>query len=470
MHARTAPVIRARPRIALVSVRFALFDAQMPPDFPARMRAHAARSVEVLRSAFDVIAPDLIEDEVGARRACEELAEARLDAVVFAPAMAAPPRFAAIALERTTAPLVIWNAPSVARLPDGLTQAQATEHTTTIGALMYGNVRVREGRPPLVVTAGHDDGAAIERLLRTVRAAAAGGSLRGGTVLRVGDAIPGYLDVDATSTDLAALGLREIAIDLESWEAAVDAVSAAAATKLLDVVTRRWTGDPGPQAERSARVAVALESVLAHADAIAGTVNCHGPWFRGSERVGITACLAVACQAEQGRSISCTGDQPTAVALHLTRLVAGSALYCEGYTPEAETGLLLLAAGGEGDPAWADPPGAAILGPNDHYPGARGRGTSLAFRLLRGPATLISMSPTPAGWVLAWATGEVVETRYDAMRGPNGMFRFDSAPAVDAVSHWIASGATHHNALAPGRLDIEIPPLAAALGMRAVRV
>ena len=459
-----------RPRVGLVSVRFGLFDAQMPPDFPARMRAHAARSADILGSAFDVVATDLIEDEADARRVGDVLAGERLDAVVFAPAMAAPPSYATIALERVTAPLVIWNAPAIARLPDRLTQAQATEHTTTVGALMYGNVRVRQGRPPLVVTAGHNDDAAIERLLRSVRAAAAGGSLRDRTVLRVGDAIPGYLDVEATAADLATLGLREVAVGLEPWEAAVEAASPAAAMMLLDDVTHRWMGDPGPQAERSARVAVALDRAMVDADAIAGTVNCHGPWFRTSERVGITACLAVACQAEQGRSISCTGDQPTAIALHLARLLAGSALYCEGYTPEAETGLLLLAAGGEGDPAWADPPGAVILEANDHYPGARGNGTGLAFRLRRGPATLISLSPTSAGWALAWATGEVVETRYDAMRGPNGMFRFDSGPAVDAVGDWIASGATHHNALAPGRLDIEIPALAAALCLRAVRV
>ena len=461
---------RARPRIALVSVRFGLFDAQMPPDFPARMRAHAARSAAVLGAAFDVLAPDLIEDEAGARRVRDELAGERPDAVVFAPAMAAPPSYAAIALERTTAPLVIWNAPSVGRLPDGLTQAQATEHTTTVGALMYANVRVREGRPPLVVTAGHDDEAAIERLLRTVRAAAAGGSLRGSTLLRVGDAIPGYLDVDATPADLEALGLHEVAVGLDAWEATVETASAAEAAMLRDDVQRRWAGDPGPMAEQSARVAVALDAALDHVDAIAGTVNCHGPWFRGSERVGITACLAVACQAEQGRSISCTGDQPTAIALHLARLIAGSALYCEGYTPEAETGLLLVAAGGEGDPAWAEPPGAVTLEANDHYPGLLGNGTGLAFNLRRGPATLLSLSPTGAGWVLAWATGEVVESRYHAMRGPNGMFQFDSGSALGAVEAWIASGATHHSALAPGRLEVEAPALAASLGMRAVRV
>ncbi|HYN48375.1 MAG TPA: hypothetical protein VER83_05870, partial [Candidatus Nanopelagicales bacterium] len=262
----------------------------------------------------------------------------------------------------------------------------------------------------------------------------------------------------------------EVAVDLGTWEAAVEGVDPATTATLLADVCRRWAGDPGPEAERSARVAVALDAAMAGAGAVAGTVNCHGPWFRGSERVGITACLAVACQAELGRSIACTGDQPTAIALHLARLIAGSALYCEGYAPEAETGLLLVAAGGEGDPAWADPPDAVTLEANDHYPGVHGKGTGLSFDLRRGPATLISLSPTGAGWTLAWATGEIAESRYDAMRGPNGMFRFDSGPAVEVIDGWIASGATHHNALAPGRLDIEVPALASALGLRPVRI
>ncbi len=50
------------------------------------------------------------------------------------------------------------------------------------------------------------------------------------------------------------------------------------------------------------------------------------------------------------------------------------------------------------------------------------------------------------------------------------MFRFASGPSGEAISRWIISGATHHNALAPGRLDVEVPILAAALGIRHVRV
>ena len=334
---------------------------------------------------------------------------------------------------------------------------------------MYGNVLVREGRAPTVVTAAHDDAGAIDGLLRTLRGIAAAGSIRGGTFIRVGDPIPGYIDVEVSAEELAQLGLREHALGRDEWESAVRSVSDEEAAALLEGVMGRWSGDPGPQAVHSARIAVALGRSMDAAGAIAGTVNCHGPWFRDNDVVGLPACLGVACSTEAGRPISCTGDQPAAIALALARRLTGAALYCETYAPEVSTGLVLVAAGGEGDPVWAGG-GGVKLEANDHYPGNRGQGTSVAFALEPGPASLLSMSPTSDGWVLAWGPGEIVESRYTDMRGPNAMFRFDSGPSGEAISRWIGSGATHHNALAPGRLEVEIPALARALGIRLVRV
>ncbi|HTK45410.1 MAG TPA: hypothetical protein VL749_08680 [Patescibacteria group bacterium] len=458
----------ARARVALVSVRFTMFDAQMHPGFPERMRAHATRSAELLRGRFDVIECPLIETVADARAVAARLAAEAPDAVVFAPAMAAPPSLADGALGAIAAPVVIWNAPAVTRLPADLVQAEATEHTTTVGAVMYGNVRRRRGLPTPVVTAAHDDPVAVDKLLRTVHAVATASSVAGTPVVRLGDPIPGYLDVDATADDLHRLGIREITIDRASWEAAVVGVShREVEAQLADVAARGWEGAAGPEAAMSARVAVALDRVMTAAGAPAGTVNCHGAWFRDNPAVGVTACLAVACQAAAGRSVSCTGDLPTAVALLLARRLSGKALYCECYAPDLQSDLVLVAAGGEGDPAWAA--GAVRLEPNDHYPGRNGSGTGVSFALDAGPATLLSASPTADGWVLAWAPGEIVESRYPRFGGPNGMFRFDSGPAAEALSRWIGSGATHHAALASGRLDVEVPIVAAMLQMSTSR-
>jgi len=51
-----------------------------------------------------------------------------------------------------------------------------------------------------------------------------------------------------------------------------------------------------------------------------------------------------------------------------------------------------------------------------------------------------------------------------------GMLRMDSGDATDVASRWISSGATHHNALTPGRLDVELEVLCDVLNILRVRV
>ena len=304
-----------------------------------------------------------------------------------------------------------------------------------------------------------------------MRAAAVASVLRGASVLRVGQWVPGYLDVESTAAELARLGVAEHAVGVEELDAAFDAVAADRVGRgLADLDDRGWERREGPADERSVRLALALHDLAGSVDAVAATVNCHSEVLRWNPRIGITACLGASLLTAEGIPVSCTGDLPTALALVIARALSGRALYCEFYTPERETGLMLLAAGGEGDPAWADPSHPVVVEPNDHYPGDHGAGTSLSFRLEQGPATALSLSPAGDTWRLAWATGEIVEARYDTMGGPNGMFRFDSGSSFEAGARWIASGATHHNALARGRLDVEIPVLARALGIDEVRV
>jgi L-arabinose isomerase len=289
--------------------------------------------------------------------------------------------------------------------------------------------------------------------------------------LRVGGWFPGYLDVESTDAELGRLGVTERAVTVSELNDAFAAVEGGrSGDGLAALGARGWSRREGPADERSMRLALALDDLARSASAVAATVNCHSEILRWNPTIGITACLGASLLTSAGVPVSCTGDLPTALALVLARALSGKALYCEFYTPERETGLMMLAAGGEGDPAWADPAHPIVVEPNDHYPGEHGAGTSLSFRLEPGPATALSLSPVGETWRLAWATGEIVEARYDGMGGPNGMFRFDSGSAFEAGARWIASGATHHNALAGGRLDVEIPVLARALGIEEERV
>ena len=432
-----------RPRLGLVSVYFGLFDEQMRAGFRADQERAARGYADLLAAHLDVeiVYPGLLSSDADADRANEVFRSSGPNVLVFAPSMAAPPSYAMRAIEGLDAPVVVWNAPAVDRLPADLTQAQATEHSTQVGCVMAANVLVRQGRPFSAVTAPPRDAAAVDTLVRTVRAALAASLVRGATALRVGEPIAGYLDVEATAEELARLGVSERAITVEELNAAFESIDLSAARSLLsrhryprlDVGSRQGRTSEAP-GSRSPCHASSREG-----GARCGTVNCHGPWLRSNEKIGVSACLGVSLLAEQGVPFSCTGDQPTGLALLLARALSGRALYCEFYAPEVATGLMLLAAGGEGDTAWADPSAPVLVEPNHHYPGVAGAGASVSFRLEPGPATALSLSPVLGAWRLAWATGEIVETRY-SMGGPNAMFRFDSGPSAECGARWIESG------------------------------
>jgi hypothetical protein len=49
-----------RLRVGLVSARFTLFDAQMPAEFPRRMRDRVASCVTWLSERFEVVPPTLL--------------------------------------------------------------------------------------------------------------------------------------------------------------------------------------------------------------------------------------------------------------------------------------------------------------------------------------------------------------------------------------------------------------------------
>lgn len=460
-----------RPRVGVISSYFSLYDEQMPEGFRGDRGEAAAGYAALLGAEFDVTYAGMLASEADGAAANALLGESDLDVIVFAPAMVAPPSYALAAIAGLDLPIVIWNGPMVDRLPATLSQSDATVNSTQVAAVMFANPLVRRGAAFATVTAAPSDVEGVERLLRTVRGAAAASVVRGATVVRVGGWIDGYADIESDETQHAELGVVEHTIETSALDQKFDSISPDRIASLLDGLTARgWVHHRSGTDAVSARLALALSDIVDDAGAAAVTVNCHSTALRWNPHIGIAACLGASLLTERGVPVSCTGDLPTSLALLLAHTLSRSALYCEFYTPEHETGLMLLAAGGEGDPSWADPAGSVVVEPNEHYPGEVGAGASLSFKLEPGPATVLSLSPTSNGWVLAWATGEIVEARYTGIGGPNGMFRFDSGPAFAAGERWIESGATHHNALARGRLDVELPVLARALGIKEVRV
>ena len=311
-----------RARVGVVSCYFPLFDAQMPPGFRQERAAVARSFAELLARDFEVVDAGMLASDEDGDRANATLREARLDAVVVAPTMAAPPSYTVHALAGIDAPVVVWNPITIDRLPDALTQSQATVNSSQVAAVMLANPFVRAGRPFATVTASPADEEGVSILTRTVRAAAAASALRGASVLRVGGWIPGYLDVESTGAELARLGVTEHAVAVARAERRLRRRRrpTASGRSSRRSPARGWTHHPGEADERSMRLALALGDLAASTNAVAVTVNCHSDVLRWNPAIGITACLGASLLTADGIPVSCTGDLPTALALVIARV------------------------------------------------------------------------------------------------------------------------------------------------------
>src|SRR5262249_26024760 len=144
--------------------------------------------------------------------------------------------------------------------------------------------------------------------------------------------------------------------------------------------------------------------------------------------------------------------------------------YCEYYARESDSGRILIAAGGEGDPTISQSNAPIEVYPNRHYPGTRGCGACIKFRLRVGPATLLSFSPSSRGWKLIWAIGDILPSYFPGMVGPNALFQFSQGSTPALVERLCQLGPTHHNALVPGYIDEELAVFARLVGIEGVSV
>jgi L-arabinose isomerase len=463
-------------RIGLLSVYFGLFDDAMPAEF----RKGRERFSEKLRSLLslhgEVTYPGLVDSEAAGEIAAKAFAKADIDAVVFAPTMASPPSYGWIGLQSVPDAFVIaLGAQESALVPDDYDTEQATRRSLPVGLVMLTNVLVREGRQFTTLVGDIGSGDLQAQIGAILRGLAGAKAVRANPLISIGEPVPGYLDVEASPVALESLGVSVVQVEIEELN---ESFSGIGIEELRVGCEKAVEGcdatalDP-EVLERSVQLALAIEQLCNRHNALGGAVNCHGPALRFNPAIGITACLAVTEMAKVNRHFACTGDLPAGIALILGKAVAGAALYCELYQLDLTSDWLLVANGGEGDRSIADPGRPIKLTPENHYMGNHGPGVAVAFNIVQGPATLTSLSPVPSakgGWALIIAEGSIIDSKHDAMEGPNGMFRFDSGSVETSYQSWCLAGATHHAALLPGLRGRELEAATTALGIELRRV
>jgi hypothetical protein len=128
----------ARPRVGLLVPRFTVFDGALGAERVDRLRRRRELLARTLEPYADVVASASIEDESDATHARRAFNDARIELVVVAPAMAAPPSLGVAVLVRPSWPALIWNAIGVEALAPDADQPTAMLLSCGLADLAFG--------------------------------------------------------------------------------------------------------------------------------------------------------------------------------------------------------------------------------------------------------------------------------------------------------------------------------------------
>jgi L-fucose isomerase-like protein len=413
---------------SLVVLRSAFFDEQMSEDHRREQLDAISAIAAVVAEIAQVRSTHVVDSTDSADSARAEISRQGPDVVVLVPLMAVPPAWAARAVPPSIPPLV-WDIASGARMPATATQATAHRETSSVGLIMAAGGLAAEDRRYLAVSSPVAAGS--EPLADAVRAASAAARLARTRLLALGSPVPGYSTVPSADAVLGALGIECAAPSEAELVAAFDRHRDAASD--------------------SERLSAAIRELSEQHQVDGLAVNCHGPFFRDNLRIGSVACLAVSESNDRGIAGACTGDTATAAALRLASLLAGAALYCEPYCVDEGRRAILLANCGVGSARLART-GTWRQLPSQHYPGVRGRGTSVAMAAAPGPASYLTVRPRADRWLVVVVEGSVSDDWLPEFGGAQAWFVPERLVAREVVVALAEAGVMHHGALTSGHL------------------
>ncbi len=432
-------------------------------DFPREKMAVAHRCAERLAS-FGCVVWDqqLIRDADSAITAGKKLADSGIDVVVVVTTIAVFANISLAALRNLSVPILIWNVQEIDHVGAGYSMVEIVRHTGQIGAQALANTLVREGHSFRVVSGYENSSRTTTSLHRFFSLAKTVAILKRASVLAVGDRFPGMTDIELDDAYVAKhLGATISHISpARLTKAYHDADGEQVQRETLKCITANAVSEiSDDELSRSVRLSVALESLVEEYCADAGSLNCHIGNCLQNSTIGITACYSLGVQNARGRPFTCTGDLPTALAMLMLKTLTGISMYTEVQIMDEHREAVVIANSGEGEKEICRPNEQPRLVGNTNFKGLHGRGASYAHSLKSGPATLVSLTPTPNGtkpFRLIVAEGEILEDKLPDAGALAGFFRFQHVDLHSGYTRWLEAGPVHHAATTVGHWESEL--------------
>lgn len=450
----------SRPKVAAIGGFMAYFEAVMGENARQDRTAHLRHVIEPLARVADICDLGLFADPEDTARLVAEVKRIAPDVLLVVPTMATPPGPMLEIIEAAGAPVVIACGHGLSSIGPGYDMAELCRHSANVGAAMVESLMRRRGRKPVTVAGFLDEAGFHARLAMAVKAAFLAKRMDGLRVGRLGAPMPGYDHVGLDAAEAAASGFALVDVPLADWAARIAAVSASEIDTLFERELPALLPDGArfsrsPDADRAARLAVALQKLCRDEALDCGSLTCRGPFGVGLAE-GAIGCLATSMTTSRGIPFSATGDLVTAIAMLVGSALGGATLYCELDAIDRDRDAFLVANTGEGDFRWCPPGGRCVIREAGAHSGRAVPGLVIEHDLRPGPATMLGAAldrTTSDRLTLLAMEGEVGEPPATGLRVTHGWFKTRKRPAVAAFEKWVATGVPHHGALSAGHLS-----------------
>jgi L-arabinose isomerase len=443
-------------------------------DFAPRKRALIRQCRETLAAYGEVVGPeDPLMDKEAAAAVGATMRREGVDCVVALTVIAVFSGLSDAAIRQLDAPLLLWHCQEIDTVDADYSMVEIVRNTGQIGVQALANVLGRRRREFRVLCASRQapqTSAGLEDFFAVARARRA---LSGGSVLQIGEPFPDMTDVLLPEPHAAALGLHIVKHSAEDLTRTYLAVPDDEARDEVASMRRDFTAADITEEEllRSARIWLAVKSLLGGLHPVCATINSHGVNGLRNPEIGLTATYAISRLHAMGIPCSEVGDIPTAMALRILCELAGDALYTEVQVLDEVRRAIVLANSGEAADGLRAPGSPVRMLGNANFRGLHGRGASFAYPIAPGPATVVSLTPVgESGFRLVAMEGEILEEPLPDTGAITGFFRFSHTTLHDGYRRWIEAGPVHHAATAHGHHADRLRSLARLMGWEIVAI
>lgn len=452
--AATPPrLLPARPRIGVLGITQALYDAMLP-GITERQEAYARTVAESLGEVADFVVAPAVKDRAGIDTAVRDFERDGLEGLLVIMLTYGPAMHAARALAETRLPVCLANIQPVPEVTTEWDMADLTYNQGIHGAQDTANAMVRAGRPFEVLTDDWQSPAFADSLEKWARAAAAVTRWRKLKVAIFGHAMNAMGDIRVdVHTLLRTLGPQVDSLAPGELYAAAKGVDTAAVSRLLEEEDLRFEVDPrlsSEEREDHVRMQLGIEHILETRGYDA--YSTHFGAIAEDGRFNRLPLAAASSLMAKGYGFAAEGDPMTAALMSAGRNLFGKVQFTEMYAMDFERDAFLMSHMGEGNWAMAreDRPVKLIkrslgIGGLDDPP-------TFLFQYRPGPATIAAFLSLPGDrFRLVVSEGEVLDgDELPSVEMPYGFFRPDGG-LRECANAWLRLGGPHHQVLSVGR-------------------